>query len=137
MRSISVQIVAAIAAFSVCDCFASSTCPLRPLGVHVEQSKGKTVLYAVASEETMGQGDLAQDLAASTAELKAKSLLAPKGNEMAILSGVVQAFSCMRESFVYVGVKLDGDNIRNANVLQRMIQESFKDNPTPGAKPGR
>ncbi len=126
-------------AFLCCTCLSSvcnaeQICPPKPLGLQAERVAKKQIIYLVASEELIGKDELSKDLAISTAEMKAKALLTTDGADMAILSGLMQDFTCVKDDVAYVGLKLDPDNVKQASALQRMIADSLKNNPTPGSK---
>jgi hypothetical protein len=94
----------------------------------------------VAREELLEEGDLERELAISSAELKAKTMLIGKGANAALLCGDIRDFVCTDQGFVYIGIRIDSEHLKQASALQQMIAEPLHASATPGAKetpPGR
>jgi hypothetical protein len=118
----------------------AAACPPRPEGMHAQHLKDRQIVRVVAREELLEVGDLEREFAISSAELKAKTMLIGKGTNAALLCGDIRDFVCTDQGFVYVGIRIDSEHLKQASALQQMIAEPLRASATPGAKetpPGR
>ncbi len=110
------------------------SCPALAVGVHeVTAGTAKTITVvgkATALSEDEGSFDLAESEARLEARRSLMNYLSPELKQIR-LSGLVDVSVCRSGEEVFATVRLDEANVRRAANLQKLMQGSFQNNPTP------
>jgi hypothetical protein len=109
---------------------ASNNCPPYDFGVTEINNGESLVVISVSRSRIDGVDGISIQMAKNLAELKAKKALMKKSYGEEHFSGLIQEFECIKDSFVYIGIRLDPHRTKQANTLSNALQKSIITQPT-------
>ena len=86
---------------------------------------------SVARSRVRGNDKADRQMADSIAEMKAKAKLQTRDLSGGQLIGVIKHFSCVKENFVYVGVRQSQKYYKMAAAVRDTLRKSINQQPTP------
>lgn len=110
-------------------------CPAYAIGVHeVSTPNGKTYV-AVAKVEALSEDVNSLELAKAEANIAARAMLLKvpdlRAVDPQVLRGARTTETCVVGAFTYVTVAVSPQSQRAATQLEKVLEESFRKNPTP------
>jgi len=114
--------------------YANDLCPPQDIGIHeIYESKSKIIL-SIAMAEPLNDDEGSYEIAEAEARLEARlqlmNHLSPDIKNLR-MSGLVDIALCRANRKVYATLEVDERNIARAAKLQKMINDSLEENPTP------